>query len=144
MVESVSDLKKINLSLWERCYYFFCCKKHRNRRYKAVINLKERFVQQLDIRRIISNSIVFNDFIRCFLSRPQLALLLHQRTRIGSLNPDTKQDSSSQDDDLFGNLTDEKFKKEIKNFESRSLFDNNLILGVLFEKGIVPKHVLSN
>ena len=105
-----------------------------------MMNLKKRFSEQLDARRIIANSIAFQDFLRCFLSRPQKALLFHQRTRIGSLDLKTGPLSSqAEEEDPLGDFTSAKFEKDLINFEPITNLDKNLLLGVLFEKGIVQK-----
>ena len=71
LVRSVISLKKLKLSLWISLLDCLCRGKKKRRRQKAVMNLSKRYSEQLDVRRIISNSIAFQDFIRCFLSKPQ-------------------------------------------------------------------------
>ena len=145
LITSVIDLKSVKISLWNS--QLDCLSRGRNklRRQKAVMDLSKRYSQQLDVRRIISNSIAFQDFIRCFLSRPQKALLFHQRTRISFLNSQESQKSdSSEDEDVnpLGNFTSAKFEKYLKYFEPQGMLDKKLLLGVLFNNGIIPKHVM--
>ena len=71
----------------------------RKRRQKVVMRLYKRYIAQLDVRRIISNSLAIQDFLRCFLTRPQLSLLARQRTRIGAPTS-----SSESEDAIDGSL----------------------------------------
>lgn len=87
------------------------------------MRLQKRYLEQLDVRRIISNSIAFQDFIRCFLSKPQQALLAHQKTRIGSLQSDGTQDLTSDVDYPLGNLPSVNFADDLKGFDPQDKFD---------------------
>ena len=74
-------------------------------------------MEQLDIRRIIANSISLQDFIRCFLTKPQQALLTHQRTRMGALNTDGEESSPEEADaDPLGNFPSATFVEDLTSF----------------------------
>ena len=143
LITSVIKLKSVKINLWNSLLDCLSRGRNKRRRQKAVMDLTNRYSQQLDVRRIISNSIAFQDFIRCFLLRPQKALLFHQRTRISLLNSQDSQISDSFEDEggnPLGNFNSANFKKDLQNFKPQSLLDKKLLLGVLFDNGIVPKH----
>ena len=55
LVKSVMHLKNVKPSL---CHNL-CCGKCKHKRLQAVKKLNDRFAKQMDVRRIISNSIAF-------------------------------------------------------------------------------------
>ena len=87
----------------------------------------------LDIRSIIANQIAFTDFIRCFMSKPQLALLALQRTRTASIDSDDVQGSS--EDEPLGKFNFKKFEQALLDFEPKNKLERKLVQGVLFYKG---------
>ena len=95
-------------------------------------------MKQLDVRHIISNSMAYNDFMRCFLSKPQRSLLSHQLSRIGLIDSDINSPTSS-DKDPLGEFNSAQFGKDMESFEPRDIHDRNLVLGVLFQNGNIPE-----
>ena len=94
------------------------------------------------MRRIIWNSIAFEDFVRCFLTKPQKALLSRQRTRIGQLDSDQDIDTNMEgEDEPLGKFIAGNLEAELAGFEPKSSFDKKLLLGVLFEKGKIPQDI---
>ena len=79
---------------------------------------------QLDIRKIISNSITLRDFLRSFLTQPQKVLLAHQRTRVATKKLSTAKkkaskfaDHSSSDEEAFMKFSSSTFVQQMTEFE---------------------------
>ena len=73
----------------------------------------ESKTDQLDIRRIISNSIGLTDFFRCFLNQPQKALLAKQRSRIAAIDSDDDENIHFSDEDLFEKIGSKEFNQAL-------------------------------
>ena len=65
----------------------FCCRLlPRSKGQRLMQTLQNYNTKQLDIRRIMSNSIALQDLLSSFLSKRQKALLAHQKSRVAQLN----------------------------------------------------------
>ena len=68
--------------------------------------------------------------------------MAHQRTRIGTVNSDDSQELKA-DADPLGSFQSANFADDLQGYEPENMFDKNLVLGVLFEKGELPKDLNS-
>ena len=57
---------------------------------------------------------------------------------IGSLDSEEGPNLSENENDPLGHFISSKFDYELNGFEPDSLFDRNLLKGVLFEEGLGP------
>ena len=122
-------------SIFDCLFYYF--KKHRCQR--NIIRIRARYKKQTDVRRIIMNSLSIQDFFRCFLTVPQQTLMNYQRSRLilDGTNPD---DNSSTDvEQPLNTLCHFKSMQILRAFQPASGFDNRLVKGIIYRKGIVPK-----
>ena len=92
-------------------------------------------IEQLDIRRIIKNSISLQDFLRNSLTRKQKVLMAHQRTRVATLDHSSSESVNGIDAPI-GKIDALTFHQEIAGFEPKSHLDRQLIQGVLYRNGI--------
>ena len=104
--------------------------------------LRLLYMKQLDVRRLISNSLTLQHFLNSFLTKPQQTLLAHHRSRVGNIASDESQGATGADDDPLGNLPSPSFEKDLRGFEPVDMFDKNLVRGVLAEgKYEAPKEL---
>ena len=88
--------------------------------------LAKSYTSQLDVRKIISNSVSLRDFYRCFLSPQQKALMAKQLTRTQMADDETPEES--QDGNPFYKYNnDQKFLKVLEAFKPNSTFERNLV-----------------
>ena len=69
LLSFVNNWQPVRLSLCVSVLDCLCRGFKRKRRQKAVRKLQQRYMKQLDVRSIIANSLAFQDFTRCFLTR---------------------------------------------------------------------------
>ena len=133
LFKAILSLQRVRVSAY--LSIIDCCARNclRGRRQKILKKLNRRYHTQLDIRSIIANQIAFTDFIRCFLSKPQLALLALQRTRTASIDSDDVQDSD--EDEPLGKFNFKRFEQTLVGFEPQNQLERKLVQGVLFYKG---------
>ena len=100
LIGLMQKLKAVRVSFCESI--LDCLKRSfkRRRRQKVIRRLLERYMKQLDIRVIIANSLAFQDFTHCFLSKPQQTLLSHQRSRISVDFSSNSGEDNNNDDPL--------------------------------------------
>ena len=89
VIDSIKRLKIVKIKASQVLLSCLCRSFRKHRGHKAMQELVKFHTDQLDIRKIISNSIGLKDFLRCFLSEPQKALLSMQRTRIATAMKDS-------------------------------------------------------
>lgn len=65
-----NGLKKVKIKLWHHAIHILCRCFRKHKGYSAVQKLVNFQTNQLDIRRIITNSVALRDFLRCFLNQP--------------------------------------------------------------------------
>ena len=75
LIDSVKRLKTVKIKVSQVLLSCLCRSFRKRKGHKAMQELVKFHTDQLDIRKIISNSIGLKDFLRCFLSEPQKALL---------------------------------------------------------------------
>ena len=118
MMSKVSQTSRATFSFWWKIV--FCCPrcfplskgKRKSRRIGQI------YSKQLDIERLVSNSIGLRDFLRCYLTTNQRILLAHQRTRVAKESDYSQKYSSetSSDDETAEKYDAEKFKKRMEGF----------------------------
>ena len=91
--------------------------------------------EQLDIRRIIKNSISLQDFLRSSLTHQQKVLMAHQWTRVATLDH-CSSESVNAIDATNGKIDALTFHQEIAGFKPKSRLDRQLIQGLLYRNGI--------
>ena len=137
MMSKVSQTSRATFSFWWKIV--FCCPrcfplskgKRKSRRIGQI------YSKQLDIERLVSNSIGLRDFLRCYLTTNQRILLAHQRTRVAKESDYSQKSSSetSSDDETAEKYDAEKFKKRMEGFQPTSKFEQNLVKGVIHRHG---------
>ena len=68
LIDSIKRLKKVKMEVFELLLTCLCRSVRKHKGYKNMQKFVKFKSNQLDIRRIISNSITLTDFFRCFLS----------------------------------------------------------------------------
>ena len=126
-------------SLAQSFYDWLCRSKGRSRLLKSKL-MKQQYVAQLDVRRLIANSISLRDFLRSFLTPAQQALLAHQRSRFASFKKDADSASKSLDDETFERFDPEAVQQILtQQLDLDSRLDRNLVRGVLYRKGSLSR-----
>ena len=97
-----------------------------SRAHRARIKAQEPFSSELDVKRLIDNSIGYRDFIRAFFTPQQKAWLENQRSRFVSLDSDHCLGSSEE--------------AVLTNFTPKSSFERKLVLGVLYKNGRISDY----
>mmetsp|Transcript_25843 Transcript_25843/g.34559 ORF Transcript_25843/g.34559 Transcript_25843/m.34559 type:complete len:213 (+) Transcript_25843:929-1567(+) len=120
LIDFNKHLERVKISLRENISNFFCRCVRKHKGVRSVQRLADFKTAQLDITRIISNSISLRDFFRFFLTRQQKALLARQRTRVATLNGNS--DSAScvskckDEDDPFVEVDDREFAAALEDY----------------------------
>ena len=69
----------------------------RSRSHRARIKAQEPYASELDVKRLMSNSIGYRSFIRALLTPQQKVWLANQRSRVASLDSDNNSYSSENE-----------------------------------------------
>ena len=98
--------------------------KCKSRAHRARIKAQGPYSSQLDVKRLISNSLGYRDFIRAFLTPKQKVWLANQQSRFVSLDSDHCLSSSEE--------------AVLTNFTPKNTFERKLVQGVLYQNGRIP------
>jgi len=120
LIDFNKHLERVKISLREIISNFFCRCVRKHKDVRSVQRLADFKTAQLDITRIISNSISLRDFFRFFLTRQQKALLARQRTRVATLNGNSYSASCvskcEDEDDPFVEVDDREFAAALEDY----------------------------
>ena len=131
VIDSIQNMQSVRVNKWlSFCDCMFRGMK-RKRRQKAVQRLRSLYMKQLDVRRLIFNSLTLQNFLNSFLTKPQKTLLTHHRNLVGIVASDTSQGATGTDEDPLANLPSPSFAKDLQGFKPVKMFDKNLVEGVL-------------
>mmetsp|Transcript_22946 Transcript_22946/g.30547 ORF Transcript_22946/g.30547 Transcript_22946/m.30547 type:complete len:103 (+) Transcript_22946:651-959(+) len=93
--------------------------------------LNDKYTAELDVRRMISNSLALKDFIRGFLPKQQQVLLAHSRSRVALLDSEESDQVEPGERD-FEKFDLEALKKALNDLgQSPGPFDRMLLRGIL-------------
>ena len=70
LIDSVQRQQKVKLKVYQLLLTCLCRSVRKHKGHKALQKFVKFHSDQLDIRRIIANSITLKDYLRCFLSQP--------------------------------------------------------------------------
>ena len=142
ILEQVKQRIPIKLTFRDS-FLYVCCRfvrKHKGQR--SIQKLIDFQTGQLDVRRVIANSISLRDFFHCFLTPQQKALIANQRSRVASIAGKQEAKSSSDDNDPISVYKKANyFMQETCSFVPSNSFEHRLVKGLLFRPENVKKRL---
>ena len=105
----------------------------KSKAHRVRLKAQKPYSSQLDVRRLMSNSIGYRDFIRAFLTPQQKVWLANQCTRFVSLESDHKT-SSSQKESYAKQKGFAKLIHTFQDLQIYSSFDKALLRGLIYKE----------
>ena len=115
-------MKPLKISNLDSLLNCICRTFRKHKGHKSIQKLVDSKTKQLDIRRIISNSVSLRNFFRCFLSPQQKALLAFQRTKVASVDKKAHKSCSSSEEEFSAKVA-KRFERTMLGFVPKDSFD---------------------